>query len=366
MTLASGLGDGAASPPLPIFDGHNDVLLRLAFGLGGEVDSFFQWGNEGHLDLPRAEAGGLRGGLFAHWAPPDRSATQGDGPPLGALTGHGAPLPEALEHGYALRTTMTMMACLFRLEQRSGGRLKVVRSAAELDECLAGGVFAAVAHFEGAEAIDPQLNALEVFYRAGLRSLGLVWSRPTAFAHGVPFAFPHSPDTGPGLTNAGRALVRACNRLRIMIDLSHLNEQGFWDVAALTDAPLVASHSNAHALTPTTRNLTDRQLGAIRESGGLVGVNFATAFLREDGRDNPDTPLETVVRHVDYLVGRLGIDGVALGSDFNGATIPRELGDAAGLPRLLEALRGAGYDDDALRRIGYANWVRVLRQTWGA
>src|SRR5207245_2402126 len=155
---------------------------------------------------------------------------------------------------------------------------------------------------EGAEAIDPQLNALDVFHRAGLRSLGLVWSRPNAFAEGVPFRFPSSPDTGPGLTAAGRDLVRECNRKGILIDLSHLNERGFWDVAELSDAPLVATHSNAHAVTPCTRNLTDKQLDAIKESGGIVGLNFGVNDLREDGKNDPDTPLNIVMRHLNYLV----------------------------------------------------------------
>ena len=102
-------------------------------------------------------------------------------------------------------------------------------------------------------------------YRPGLRSLGPVWSRPNIFGHGVPFAWPRSPDTGPGLTPAGRDLIKACNKLRVMIDLSHLNEQGFWDVARLSSAPLVATHTCVHAICPSTRNLTDRQLDAIRE-----------------------------------------------------------------------------------------------------
>src|SRR5207249_3433650 len=100
---------------------------------------------------------------------------------------------------------------------------------------------------------------------------------------GVPFKMPGSPDTGPGLTAAGRELVRACNELGIAIDLSHLNERGFWDVAGLSTAPLVASHSNAHAICPTTRNLLDTQLDAIRDSGGIVGVNFAVQFLHPEG-----------------------------------------------------------------------------------
>jgi microsomal dipeptidase-like Zn-dependent dipeptidase len=114
----------------------------------------------------------------------------------------------------------------------------------------------------------------------GLRSLGPVWSLSNAFGHGVPFLCPSSPDTGPGLTDVGKELTRACNRLRILIDLSHLNERGFWDVAAISKAPLVATHSNAHALSPHSRNLTDKQLTAIGETGGMVGVNFATSYLR--------------------------------------------------------------------------------------
>jgi membrane dipeptidase len=203
-----------------------------------------------------------------------------------------------------------------------------------------------------------------MFYQAGLRSLGPVWSRPNAFATGVPFSFPASPDTGPGLTDAGGALIRACNRLGIMIDLSHINEQGFWDVAHISDAPLVATHSNVHALCRSTRNLTDKQLDAIKESDGMVGLNFAVGFLREDGKNEEDTPLDVMVQHIDYLVERIGIDRVGLGSDFDGATMPRDLGDAAGLPKLVAALRARGYDDAALRKIAHENWVRVLRKTW--
>jgi membrane dipeptidase len=234
----------------------------------------------------------------------------------------------------------------------------------EVEYCLAHDIHIAIMHMEGAEGIDANLDSLEVFYRAGLRSLGLVWSRPNIFAQGVPFKFPHSPNTGPGLTGAGRELVRGCNRLGMMLDLSHLNEQGFWDVAALSNAPLVATHSNVHAICPSTRNLTDKQLDAIKESGGLVGLNFAVYDLREDSRKEPDTSLDIMVRHIDYLVERLGIDGVALGSDFDGTFIPSAIGDAAGLPKLVDVLRLHGYDDAALRKIAFENWLRILRKTW--
>jgi membrane dipeptidase len=128
----------------------------------------------------------------------------------------------------------------------------------------------------------------------------------------------------------------------------------------------VATHSNVHALSATPRNLTDRQLAAIRESDGMVGLNFAVVFLREDGAPDADTPLATMVNHIDYLVEKLGIERVGLGSDFDGARIPQAIGDAAGLPRLVDALRQSGYDDAALRKLTHENWVRVLRKTWGA
>jgi membrane dipeptidase len=240
----------------------------------------------------------------------------------------------------------------------------VVRTIDDLRACVRDGVLAAVIHFEGAEAIDPDLDALEFFYAAGLRSLGPVWSRPNDFGEGVPYLFPHSPDTGPGLTDHGKDLVRACNRLGIVVDVSHINERGFWDIAGLTDRPLVATHSNAHALTPSPRNLTDRQLDAIKESDGIVGVNFYVGFLRADGADVADTPISRIVEHFRYLADRIGIDHVGFGADLDGALIPTTVGDVAGLPRVLEALSAAGFDPPALAKLTHENWLRVLGDTW--
>jgi membrane dipeptidase len=340
---------------LPIFDGHNDTLLRLHEARVDDNDTFFTDSGKGHIDLVRARQGGLGGGFFAVYIPPDPSV-----PPRGARDD----LPPMLDRAYAQRFASSMAARLFRIERESEGQVKIVRNADELTACLSNGTFAAILHYEGADPIDTELNELEILYQAGLRSLGIVWSRPNAFGHGVPFRFPSSPDTGPGLTDAGKALVLECNRRGIMLDLSHLNEAGFWDVARLTDAPLVATHSNVHALSATSRNLTDKQLDAIKESDGMVGLNFAVVFLRADGASNADTPIATMVEHIDYLVERLGIERVGLGSDFDGALIPAEIGNAAGLPRLIDALRGAGYDDESLRKLAHENWVRVLKKTW--
>ena len=350
-----------------IFDGHNDTLLDLCLPGRGNGRSFFEQSTHGHIDLPRAQAGGFGGGFFAIFVPSPRQAEDNVSPSIGAskdATGYKTPLPAPLEQPYALNFTMTMAAKLFEVEAKSNGQFKVVRTADELANCLEQGIVAAILHFEGVEAIDTDLNALHVFYQAGLRSVGIVWSRPNAFASGVPFNFPDTPDIGPGLTDAGKALVKECNQLGIMIDLSHLNERGFWDVAELSNAPLVATHSNVHALSASPRNLTDQQLDAVRQSGGVVGVNFHIGFLRTDGRSDTETSVTEIARHAAYMADHMGIDHVALGSDFDGATMPHDLRDVAGLPKLVTALREQGFDEASLKKIAHENWLRVLRQTW--
>jgi membrane dipeptidase len=327
-----------------VFDGHNDALeaLYVPAKMGR---SLLEEGAAGHLDLPRALRGGFGGGLFAIFVP---------GPGTGV----------ALDPEYARSVTEQGMAALLELEGNAGGRLRVVRDGAALRAAWAAGAIAAVMHIEGAEAVDPELTRLEPYYRMGLRSLGLVWSRPNAFGTGVNFEPGSSPDQGPGLTPAGLALVRACNRLGILVDLSHLNEKGFWDVARESSAPLVATHSCVYSLSPSPRNLTDRQLDAIAASGGIVGVNFAVSFLRADNEDDPETPLAEMVRHFRYIADRVGVDHVGFGSDFDGCTISRELGDAGGLPRLLDALAQGGFGPEDLLKIAHGNWLRVLDATW--
>jgi membrane dipeptidase len=319
-----------------IVDGHNDLVLH-------------RWRGEEtmHMDLDAAREAGFAGGFFALYVP---SEDIGDPPEIP----YSLPLPDPIPHEEAARVADELFACLRELP---------VNFALAADD-FRDGEIAAIAHFEGAEAIAADLSNLEGWYSRGLRSIGITWSRSNEFARGVPFAFPGSPDVGDGLTAAGRELVRACNGLGILLDLSHLNWAGFWDVAGLSAAPLVATHSNAHALCAASRNLTDEQLRAIADSGGVVGVNFAVTFLREDGSQVPETPIGEIVRHVDYLVDLIGIDHVAFGSDFDGAVVPAELGGAADFPKLVAALRAAGYDDGAVAKITHGNWLRVLEATW--
>lgn len=343
-----------------IFDGHNDLLLRLWNGQKAgrdPVKEFAAASGSAHIDLKKAAEGGLAGGFCAIYVPSgDFSFAKPD------ANGHFmTPAAAPIERAPSLDVTLAQMDIACRLER--AGLLAICRTVDQLEAAVQAGTFAAIAHIEGAEGIGADLAGLDTLYSAGLRSIGPVWSRNNVFGHGVPFAYPSSPDTGPGLTDAGRELVKACNTMGIMVDLSHITEQGFWDVAGLSTAPLVATHSNVHAITPSARNLTNKQLAAIKESNGVVGLNFAVAFLREDGQERADTGIATMVRHIDHMVEHVGIDGVALGSDFDGAMIPAEIGSAAGLQKLVAALESAGYGASDIKKICRDNWFRVLRLT---
>lgn len=350
---------------IPVFDGHNDAVQKLAPYTDVELRRFVNGSTSGHIDLSRARKGGFGGGMFAISVSPPPLPEDPMNPTLRTTDdGYEVRLADPMEPDHALRQTMDQLSALLRLESVSSGGIRIVRSGDDLEAALSEGVLAMVLHIEGADAIDPEARALDVLHAAGVRSLGPVWSRPNAFGHGVPFRFPVSPDTGPGLTEAGKALVRRCNELGILIDVSHLNTQGFRDVTRISKAPIVATHSSAWAICRSTRNLTDDQLATIRDSDGLVGVNFEVSANRPDGWDEAETPIGVLVAMIDYLVERIGISRVGFGSDFDGATMPNAIGDVAGIPVLIDALRQRGYDDTAIEKLAWRNWLRVLRATW--
>lgn len=341
------------------FDGHNDFLTELWESEARRA----RWpgpSETGHLDLPRMRAGGFVGGFFAIWTPSD---TLPDAPRAGEAPGpYDLPLAPPVPLREAQPIALAQAAAMLWMERQSGGAFEICHTGAALRRAADEGRIGGILHMEGAEPIDEDLDALHLFHAAGLRSLGPVWSRPNAFGHGVPFRYPGSPDTGAGLTDAGQRLVRACDALGVLLDLSHLNEAGFNDVARLSERPLIATHSNAHALCPVPRNLTDRQLAIIAERGGIVGLNFASAFLHPEGVADLDQGFDPMLRHLDHLLGILGEDGVALGSDFDGARVPHALGDVAGLPRLAEAMRAHGYGEALIAKIAAENWLTKLEQ----
>jgi membrane dipeptidase len=344
---------------IPIIDGHNDALLR-AWRTGARL---LERSEDGHFDLPRAREGGIAAGFCAVFVPELDVEADDDPSRVARPTADGYAFPEqpAIDFRRAASVAGEVVDLLFALEAESAGDLAVVRSVADLERAVAGGPFGAILHLEGAEPLSPGLGELEPLVERGLRSVGIVWSRSNAFGEGVPFRVPGSPEIGSGLSAAGRELVRACNELGVLIDVSHLNHPGFRDVARLSDAPLVATHSGAHAVAPMPRNLTDAQLDAIVASGGLVGVIFDVRMTRPDFALELATPLDVIAAHVEHMVERMGIDHVALGSDFDGCFPPAALGDASKAQALLAQL---GWPAADLRKLAHENWLRVLRATW--
>jgi membrane dipeptidase len=337
---------------IPVLDGHNDVLLQVEEGRRFDVRS-----DEGHIDVSRAREAGFAGGFFSVFV---EGPMPGDESVREQADGWVFPDVPAIDPRRARCEGARLARRLLELEVE--GALAVARDASVVERAVAGGPIAAVMHLEGAEPVGARLGGLEPFVDLGVRSIGIVWSRPNAFGEGVPFRFPASPDIGDGLTAAGRRLVKRCNELGVLVDLAHLNLRGFFDAAHVSDAPLVVTHTAAHAVCPMTRCVTDEQLDAVTASGGVVGVAFDVTMLV--GSLAPDTPLDPIYEHVEHMVDRMGIDHVAFGSDFDGATVPDAVGDVRVYPKLLDGLRRRGYDDDALAKIAHGNWLRVLRDTW--
>ena len=323
-----------------IIDGHNDLVLR-------------RWRGEPtlHLDLDAARAAGFAGGFFALYVPsPQRPGSDRD------------------------RRTRCRCRIRSRTRRRRAIAEELFADAVRAARCARAtsaddfrqGRVTAIVHMEGAEPIAPDLSNLEAWYERGLRSIGLVWSRPNAFAEGVPFRFPSSPDTGPGLTDGG---PRARARLQPARDPRRplASERGRLLGRRASSRTRRSSRPTRTRTrcAPSSRNLTDEQLDAIAATRAASSASTSPSrSCARTGSSDRETPIGEIVRHVDYLAERMGVDHVAFGSDFDGAVVPDELGGVAGLPQLVDALRAAGYDDEAVAKITHGNWLRVLGATW--
>ena len=342
-----------------IFDGHNDLLTRLWLSSADDPVHDFIYGTlPGHLDLKRCRRARWMGGLFSIFLPPYAYVKNNHPDKLFSPSNSDFTAQEIVD------ICCAQLELAQQLQARSDGQIQICTSVAQIKACQQNQQLAIVLHLEGAEflAIEPDL--LDVFYEAGLRSIGPLWNRKSLFGDGLNASFPHSPDTGSGLTREGKELILACRDKHMLIDVSHMNERAFWDTLEIADQPIVATHSNAHALCAQARNLTDRQLAAIKQNGGLVGVNFDVAFLRADGQRDTQTSLDVIVDHLAYLIDHLGEDHVGFGSDFDGCLLPDELSDISQISKLIERMQQRHFSDALIEKITSKNWFRVLDEIW--
>lgn len=242
------------------------------------------------------------------------------------------------------------------------GEIDLARSAAEVRAAKAAGRIAAVFVIENSDALEGSLNVLRAFHRLGVRSIVITHNQSTWAAAGNAEA-----RSGGGLTRFGVQLVGAMNRLGMLVDVSHIAERGFHDVLETTERPVIASHSCCAALCPHPRNLTDTQLEALAQNGGVACMTFVPSFVDPGWEPAhwPDRPsLDRLLDHVDHAVAIAGIDHVGIGSDFDGGGTV--LADASEYPRITQALLLRGYSEVDVRRVLGENVLRVFGETAGA
>lgn len=327
MLFMVALGTAAPDPlrvhmEAVVVDLHADTLLDLAAGKR-TLD-----GGGGQVDIPRLRAGGVDVQVFAAYVDPKLGARGGE-------------------------RVRELVAAFHRAMERHAGAIAPARTVAEIAAAGRAGKIAAVLSVENlGDAIQGDVSRVDWLSGQGVRLAGLTWNAANTLADGA------RETRHGGLTALGRRVIARMEQLGMIVDVSHLSRAAFSDALAATRGPIIASHSDAAAVQPHFRNLTDEQLRAVAARGGVVGVNFYPPFLG-------GATLERVVAHIDHMVAVMGIDHVALGSDFDGIeSTPQGLEDVSRMPNLTRALLGRGYSPEQVRKILGENALRVFRQVW--
>jgi len=310
-------------PPLPdpVVDLHVDTITQI-------IDKELTWDSSAlEASLPSLEAGGVNVVVQAAWIP------------------RGVDNPR----GVALRKINGIL----NMVRRSRGKAALVRGPGQLEAVLRQGRIAVVIALEGGTALTEGEATLRELHELGLGMVGLTWTESSAYADSSA-----EPRANGGLTEAGEEMVRLCNDLGLMIDVSHMSDAATAQTVALSRAPVLASHSNARALADVPRNLTPDLLTAIADKGGLVGVMFHGPFVRKGGRASRGD----VVDQVKHLVGTIGAEHVGIGSDWDGIIqSPEGLDRAARLTDLRQDLELAGITGDDLKLVNGASFLRFWR-----
>lgn len=310
-----------------IIDLHCDTILRLYEDKSRELRQ-----NDYHIDINRLKASNTWGQFFAFFI-------------------DGENIPRHIKDGFAYFTELYVYFHSILLENEQD--ITLTTSLNQYKENQRNNKISAFLTIEGGEGIGHHIENLKTIYDKGIRLITLTWNHPNKIGY---------PNTTvsymkQGLTSFGHEVVEEMNRLGMLIDVSHLSDQGFYDVAARSTKPFVASHSNARAIMSHRRNLTDEMIKILSEKGGVMGMNYYSHFIS----DNKISRIEDIVKHIKHIHNVAGIDVIALGSDFDGIDCQLEFEDVSGVPKILHALSKEGFSDDDIDKIAYKNAERILQ-----
>jgi len=310
-----------------IFDGHCDTILEVM----NHKRSLEKKSTTGHLDIPRMKEGGVDVQFFAIF------------------------IEDIYKPERSLKRTLQLIDCFYKEIEKNQDDISLVTNYNQIEEVNRAGKIAAILSIEGGEALEGDLGALRVLYKLGVRLLTLTWNQRNQIADGI-----WESRAGSGLTEFGIKVIDEMNDLGMLIDVSHLLENGFWDVVKRSKTPIVASHSDCYALCPHLRNLKDEQIKALVDKGGVIGITFVPDFLTQEKRK---TIVKDVVTHIDYLVEKAGIDCVGLGSDFDGTDdLPLGLEGVDKIPNITKELLDRGYKEREIEKILGGNFLRVFKE----
>ncbi len=359
-----------------VADTHNDIL-SACLEKGYAFDQ--NLAGKTHSDLQRMKEGGVDVQVFSVWC---------DG-----SYGKGAAYARAIRE----------IDTLYAAAARNPAAMRIVKNAEDLEQALQNHQLAAMTGVEGGHMMEDNLAYLDSFHNRGVCYMTLTWNNSTSWATSAKEesnpSLLHQPK---GLTDFGKQVIKKMNDLGMMIDVSHIGEQTFWDVMQITTKPVIASHSDAYHLCPVPRNLKDSQIIAIAKNGGVIDVNFYPGFVdslyetrdsifnakHKQERDsllkiNPETyyasdylankykdevqalrpPLSMLIDHIDYLVKLAGIDHVGIGSDLDGiSTTPKQIDDITDFPLIANELLKRGYNAKEVKKILGENFLRVYKK----
>jgi membrane dipeptidase len=361
-----------------VVDTHADTPMRI-------TDENFDLASDaglGHWDLKKAEAGGLGAEFFSIYVEP------------------------TVNKGHYARRALDMIDAVYRAVEAHPDAMVMAFSSSDILAARNGTHprIASLLGVEGGHAIEGDIRLLRDFYRLGARYMTLTWANSNELGQSSgDLAEGAGAAADPGLTEFGRTVVREMNRLGMMVDISHVSDQSFYDALAVTSAPVIASHSSARALTNFPRNMTDDMLRALARNGGVAQVNFNCGFIDQNYLDAfrklyagksatrdaieaqfnqhkigyneylralnvwsasvPRPPLESLIDHIDHTAKIAGVDHVGLGSDFDGVPcLPKGVDSVADLPKITQALLKRGYSADDVQKILGGNLLRVFRE----